>query len=150
MVNQLPESVTRRLHGSQICFAAFIQQKITKLLIAQQPPKIEKKLEQIWNLQNFRKILMYVGRGGLFSPCRAGDQICVNMTYIFNTLMVSYHQELCKVYDITNNFFLMITDHQSIENMFHIHTNLVSSSAGTKCGLNSPPHPIYIKILLKL
>ncbi len=39
---QLPVSATRWQHCSQICFATFIECKITKLLITQQPLKLEK------------------------------------------------------------------------------------------------------------
>jgi hypothetical protein len=39
---QPPVSATRWQHWSQICFATFIWRKITKLLIIQQPLKLEK------------------------------------------------------------------------------------------------------------
>ncbi len=42
-MNQLPVSATRWQHRSQICFVTFIQWKITKLLITQQPLKLKKK-----------------------------------------------------------------------------------------------------------
>ncbi len=41
--NQLPNSAARWQDGSQICFATFIFQKITKLLTTQQLLKLEKK-----------------------------------------------------------------------------------------------------------
>jgi hypothetical protein len=41
-INQLPLSDTRWLHGSWICFVTFIQCKIKKLPITQQPLKLEK------------------------------------------------------------------------------------------------------------
>ncbi len=40
----LPVSVGRWQHGSQMCFATYIKQKITKLLETQQPLKLEKKI----------------------------------------------------------------------------------------------------------
>ncbi len=47
-------------HGSQICFATFIQQKIIKWLKTQQPLKLYKTYTQIWNPQNFGNCLMRV------------------------------------------------------------------------------------------
>jgi hypothetical protein len=42
-VNQLPAAAARWQHGSKICFVTFIYEKITKLLITQQPLKLENK-----------------------------------------------------------------------------------------------------------
>ncbi len=42
MINKLPFSTARWQHGSQICFATFMERKIKKLPITQQPPKLEK------------------------------------------------------------------------------------------------------------
>ncbi len=58
MGNQLPVSVTRWQHGSQI--STFIKWKITKLLKTQEPRKPDKKWAQVWNPWNFKINLMYV------------------------------------------------------------------------------------------
>jgi hypothetical protein len=41
-LNQLPVSSARWQHGSKICSETYISSKITKLLIAEQPPKLKK------------------------------------------------------------------------------------------------------------
>jgi hypothetical protein len=43
-VNQQPVSAARLRHGSQICFATFILQNITKLLITQQTLNLKKRI----------------------------------------------------------------------------------------------------------
>jgi hypothetical protein len=45
-INQLPVSTNMCLYVCQICFATFDRQKITKLLITQQPWKVEKKKQR--------------------------------------------------------------------------------------------------------
>jgi hypothetical protein len=46
-INQLPVSATRQQHESQICFAVFIERKITKL------PKIKQQLKLNKNKRQF-------------------------------------------------------------------------------------------------
>ncbi len=53
-IHQLQVSANSWQHQSQICFATFIQCKITKLVITQQPLKLEKKKAQIWNPYDLR------------------------------------------------------------------------------------------------
>jgi hypothetical protein len=43
-ITQLSFSATRWKHGYQNCFATFISRKITKLLMTQQPLKLEDKI----------------------------------------------------------------------------------------------------------
>jgi hypothetical protein len=54
--NQLPASAARWQHWSQICFATFNKWKITKLLITQQPLKLEQNTHRFGIHRN----LMYV------------------------------------------------------------------------------------------
>jgi len=57
MINQPPDSDVRWQHESRICFATFIQWKVTKLLITQQPLKLEKKINTNFEALEFQKFL---------------------------------------------------------------------------------------------
>jgi hypothetical protein len=54
-INQLSFSAPRWQHGPQICFANFVESKIIRLLIAQQPLKLEKNKNMLF-APNVKKV----------------------------------------------------------------------------------------------